>query len=70
MATFLHTMASTTRATDSYRRTMGARTSFFTTARSAARDSRASLKVRKVEYEVEQGPKGPQAKSVSVVASV
>jgi cold shock protein len=24
----------------------------------------------KVEYEVEQGPKGPQAKSVSVVASV
>ena len=24
----------------------------------------------KVEYEVEQGPKGPQAQSVSVVASV
>jgi len=24
----------------------------------------------KVEYEVEQGPKGPQAKNVSVVASV
>ena len=24
----------------------------------------------KVEYEVEQGPKGPQARSVSVVASV
>ena len=24
----------------------------------------------KVEYEVEQGPKGPQAKGVSVVASV
>jgi CspA family cold shock protein len=47
----------------------GARTSSSTTARSAARGTRASPKGAKVEYEVEDGPKGPQARTVSVVVS-
>ena len=67
MATGTVSGSTTRRATASSRRPTAATTSSFTSSAIAGEGFKSLTEGAKVEYEVEEGPKGPQARNVSIV---